>query len=55
MTEPTAEAQDFPRESWAFVVRMVSDESYLIYYRGEISLLDRTSFRKLMRKILKEQ
>lgn len=55
MTEPATEAQDFPRESWAFVVRMVDDASYLIYYRGEISLLDATSLTYLMEKILKEQ
>lgn len=55
MTDPVPEAQDFPRESWAFVVRMLDYESYLIYYRGEISLVDKASLGLLMGKILKEQ
>lgn len=55
MTEPAPSAQDFPRESWAFLVRKLDHESYLIYYRGEISLLDRTSLMYLIGKILKEQ
>ena len=49
------ETQDFPRESWVFLVRMLAKDAYLISRGGEISLVDETTLMYLMGKLLKGQ
>jgi hypothetical protein len=49
------ETQDFPRESWVFVVRRMDHDSYLISRGGEVSLVDTTTLRYLIGKLLKGQ
>lgn len=52
---PPDGTQDFPRESWVFVVLRVAHDSYLIGRGGEISLVDEATLKNLMRKLLKGQ
>jgi hypothetical protein len=49
------EAQEFPRESWAFVVIRVDHDSYLIGRGGEVSLVDTTTLKYLIGTLLKGQ
>lgn len=55
MTQSDTEAQGFPTESWAFVVRMVGHDAYLISNRGEVSLVDHITLIYLIGKLLKGQ
>ena len=50
----TPEAQDFPRESWAFLVRRLENDAYLIYLSGEVSLVTEVRLRYLIGTLLKE-
>ncbi len=55
MRPPGSGTQDFPRESWVFVIRMISVDAYLIGRGGEVSLVDEITLIYLMGKLLKGQ
>jgi hypothetical protein len=55
VTDSIDETQDFPRESWVFLVRRVDHDSYLISRGGEVSLVDATTLKYLIGKLLKGQ
>jgi hypothetical protein len=47
--------QDFPPESWVFVVHVLDHETYLISSGGEVSLVDKATLMYLIGKLLKGQ
>lgn len=49
----SAEAQGFPPEPWAFVIRQVDHDAYLLYTGGEISLVNTSTLTRLIGNLLK--